>query len=938
MRLISIEAENFRSFERLELDLRADGLTAIVGDNGAGKSTIFTAVEWALYGTKRGPSSLAVRRDGCPAVAECFVEVQFEIGGRAYGVRRVDKKTARLVDAVTGETICTGLDPTSQQVATLLALSREMFCATFYARQKEVLALDSDNERRIAQVELLLGVERLRRAAGHAREAVKQQGAVVRALATDAPDVEALKSEAERVEHQAQQRDAGVQLAQNALKQAAEDKTQAAEALEVLRGRERTMIERRAQAQSARTSAEHETRAAEALRAQVTEAKGAAQELVELTPLAEQVEALTASERELDHKRANHERAEGLRGEQRAALERAAQLADGLAAVRGRLAELVPAGALAGTADQGGEEAGRGREADGDGQQDAGPGGREDCGDAGQGGSEQLAAEIEQRERQTEALRESERELDEQLRTSDSQLSALREQLRRGERAAELDGQLTAQTEAEEAMERARQQWAQLGAQRTQLQAAIRHDTEHREAVLAGETQAACPTCKRAYDAGELDEIIAAYNSDLQAARKRLAELDTELVELKAAGADLRAQAEQLRALAADRRALGDVADFATLDALRQQLAAGEAQGQELDGVRERLRAQSAETAAGLPALRERVRRAVAAEREADELAARQRQAEGEARLYAEQLATSGVNGYRADEHTRVRTQLAEAMQASQRCAALRAKADGLGLLRRRLADQEGQATATDEQLVGLDAAAQQVAVTAEQLDAAQRACQEAERRVERAGQNLVEAGRQASTDSNAVAAARAGLAAARDQAGKLRSARDELRLRGYVADALSALREDASRSARPTLEHETAQLLGQITRGRYSAVQMSDSYALEVVDGRALHPLKRFSGGEQDLAALCLRLALSRTLARTRGAENGFVLLDEVFGSQDPERRRALLGQLRALAETEFRQVFVISHTSDVSEHCDLHIDVSRDEDKPSVAVGPRR
>src|SRR5439155_3494162 len=123
---------------------------------------------------------------------------------------------------------------------------------------------------------------------------------------------------------------------------------------------------------------------------------------------------------------------------------------------------------------------------------------------------------------------------------------------------------------------------------------------------------------------------------------------------------------------------------------------------------------------------------------------------------------------------------------------------------------------------------------------------------------------------------------------------------------------------ARPQLEQETALLLGQTTRGRYGSVQLSDAYHLEIIDGRRAHPLRRFSGGEQDLAALCLRLALSRMLARQRGAETGFVLLDEVFGSQDPERRRALLEQLHAIAESEFRQVFVISHTGDVTAHCD--------------------
>ena len=134
-----------------------------------------------------------------------------------------------------------------------------------------------------------------------------------------------------------------------------------------------------------------------------------------------------------------------------------------------------------------------------------------------------------------------------------------------------------------------------------------------------------------------------------------------------------------------------------------------------------------------------------------------------------------------------------------------------------------------------------------------------------------------------------------------------------------------------------TALLLGQTTRGRYSAVQLTDGYALEIVDGRRIHPLRRFSGGEQDLAALCLRLALSRALARSRRAETGCVRLDEVFGSEDADRRRALLEQLHAIVDFEFRQVFVVSHTDDVTEHCDLDVDVSREGDGPSVAGGPR-
>ncbi|HEX2126720.1 MAG TPA: SbcC/MukB-like Walker B domain-containing protein, partial [Thermoleophilaceae bacterium] len=129
--------------------------------------------------------------------------------------------------------------------------------------------------------------------------------------------------------------------------------------------------------------------------------------------------------------------------------------------------------------------------------------------------------------------------------------------------------------------------------------------------------------------------------------------------------------------------------------------------------------------------------------------------------------------------------------------------------------------------------------------------------------------------------------------------------------------------------------LLGEVTQTRYSVARLDDSYQLQIADGMELHPLRRFSGGEQDLASLCLRLALSRVLARQRGVESGFIILDEVFGSQDVDRRRLLLAQLGELVEREFRQVFVVSHTDDVVQHCSMHVAVRR-ERGVSVAEGP--
>jgi DNA repair exonuclease SbcCD ATPase subunit len=199
----------------------------------------------------------------------------------------------------------------------------------------------------------------------------------------------------------------------------------------------------------------------------------------------------------------------------------------------------------------------------------------------------------------------------------------------------------------------------------------------------------------------------------------------------------------------------------------------------------------------------------------------------------------------------------------------------------------------------------------------------------------LEEANRRASAESEAVAAARTRLEDAKELAKKIDEEREELELRAAVAASLEEYREESSRRARPMVEAEASKLLRQITEAAYPRIRLTEGYFLEIAEGRDFYVSKRFSGGEQDLAALCLRLALARTLAHQRGTEHSFVILDEVFGSQDVGRRKMLMEQLIELSRGEFEQIFVISHTDDIIEQCSLHISVSR-EHGISKASGP--
>lgn len=82
MKPLHITATAFRSWERLDLRLD-EGCTAIVGENGHGKTSIMLAIEAALFG---GPLARRLNWDG--ASTELEVTLTFEHAGQVYRARR----------------------------------------------------------------------------------------------------------------------------------------------------------------------------------------------------------------------------------------------------------------------------------------------------------------------------------------------------------------------------------------------------------------------------------------------------------------------------------------------------------------------------------------------------------------------------------------------------------------------------------------------------------------------------------------------------------------------------------------------------------------------------------------------------------------------------------------------------------------------------------
>ena len=84
-------------------------------------------------------------------------------------------------------------------------------------------------------------------------------------------------------------------------------------------------------------------------------------------------------------------------------------------------------------------------------------------------------------------------------------------------------------------------------------------------------------------------------------------------------------------------------------------------------------------------------------------------------------------------------------------------------------------------------------------------------------------------------------------------------------------------------------------------------------------------SGGEEDIANLVLRLAISQMIAERAGQPLSLLVLDEIFGSLDESRRQHVLALLRRLGD-RFPQVILITHIEQVRDGLDRILRVAYD------------
>ena len=909
MILAAVEIENYKQYAGSHhIEFPEQGMVAITGPNGAGKTTLFEAIEWCLYGPRTIPLAAIPPHDGVGAT-QVRVALQDPHDGRRYVVKRTLRNGNSAAEAYAeddpGQPLVQGPRDVSDYVARqLVGLPHAAFVSTFFTRQKELTFFGdrTPTDRRV-EVARLLGFQIVR----DAQEEIGTERAQARqaALSLSAQYAEGSEgrdfareiASAETALLEAQERETTAARAAADAEETAERTRSSLDAWRSLQEEDNALGTRLADVagQAATAAFRRDAGTAELGRLEQREAERA-----ELLPEAERAAALAFEVTLLDEQRERAERLRSLRVAGSAASDRI----DAISRRVGRVVSEQPGDGLAlegwswTSADEARPEPGIERLLGAASSLDAR--GARNRVDALR--TAYMSAGIAGEKRKT---CERYRRLLADLTSSQQALVAT------GDPGAAIADAQEAARRGREASAAAREQLAILGKSRQDAAQTARELRKRAQEPI-------CPTCARPLGAEEAERLAALLDREIA----RILDSEAELERDERAASMQVNEAERAEAEARKRQD--------ELISLEARLSEGRKKIAEADAEHDRAQSEvqqalDAASASGVPT--------------EDEIETARNVAEGTERIVAllshlKQLGEQAVGA---------RQEIADSAAAIDELGPVTYEPEALRAAQAELDRARDAATRIEEidkELASRDRyEAQRGAAVVELATLAERRS-ELESQRARLGFDAARL-RQAQEEETA---ARNTARMARDEAARLRDTlRDALSARDRVVaerNRLVRLAEEAERRGReadeldrmyrefaefdkfvadhvgPLLAETTERLLSLVTHGKYDRVRFDENYGIEVFDGDECFKLDGFSGGERDVVSLCARLAMSELVGSSALRPPRFLVLDEVFGSLDSERRSQLLETLGSLAYGgHFQQMFIISHVDDVQQ-----------------------
>ena len=165
MILTNLKLENFKKYTSHTISFE-EGLIGIIGKNGSGKSTIFEAILFALYGELKNKGDKEIVRNVNASIKDVVsVELEFEFETVAYKIVREFRGKTLSANAKlykNNELLITGAKETTAYIVKQTKMNKDAFSHTLFASQKELTSLSTKKpEDRKKMIRKLLGLEKI---------------------------------------------------------------------------------------------------------------------------------------------------------------------------------------------------------------------------------------------------------------------------------------------------------------------------------------------------------------------------------------------------------------------------------------------------------------------------------------------------------------------------------------------------------------------------------------------------------------------------------------------------------------------------------------------------------------------------------------------------------------------------------------------------------
>lgn len=211
LKLISVELFNIRNHEHFLFEPLSQGITALMGASGSGKSSIVDSVAWALYGSKPDgvKTNAQLCRDGISTkdVAKVVVTMDVDsdiivVSRQMVGAKRSAKcsvyrqdKDGKL-DQIAGDAV----SDANKKIRSLVGMDERGFLASVFIQQKQVdNIVNGDNSERKAIIEDLTGITSVSKAQVQAKRELNDKNSQIKGYSLSGNDIEDMESSLDKM-------------------------------------------------------------------------------------------------------------------------------------------------------------------------------------------------------------------------------------------------------------------------------------------------------------------------------------------------------------------------------------------------------------------------------------------------------------------------------------------------------------------------------------------------------------------------------------------------------------------------------------------------------------------------------------------------------------------------------------------------------------------